>query len=143
MIETIRLSQQARDQLIKLKRVTGLKNWNVLCRWAFCRSLAEPSVPTPVKIPTDSNVEMTWRVFGGAQADLYLAVLKVRCRRDGLGTSDDGLAPQFRLPLRRGIGYLFADKKVKSIDGLFRRILRPVDCAKRCGEAAGWDWGRA
>ena len=83
MIETIRLSQQARDQLIKLKRVTGLKNWNVLCRWAFCRSLAEPSVPTPVKIPTDSNVEMTWRVFGGAQADLYLAVLKVRCRRDG------------------------------------------------------------
>lgn len=123
MIETIRLSQQARDQLIRLKRTTGLKNWNVLCRWAFCTSLAEPSVPTPVKIPTDSNVEMTWKVFGGPYAEIYLALLKARCARDGLGTSDDVLATQFRLHLHRGIGYLFADRKLKSIEGLFRRII--------------------
>ena len=33
-IENIKVSQQAKDRLTKLKRVTGIKNWNVLCRWA-------------------------------------------------------------------------------------------------------------
>ena len=37
-IDHIRLSQQAKDQLIKLKRVTGIEHWNVLCRWALCVS---------------------------------------------------------------------------------------------------------
>ena len=36
-IEHIRVSQHAKDQLIRLKRVTGIKNWNVLCRWALWR----------------------------------------------------------------------------------------------------------
>lgn len=88
LIEHIRLSQQAKEQLVKLKRTTGIQNWNVLCRWAFCLSLAEPSVPTHAKIPADSTVEMTWRVFGGAYYELYFALLKERCRHDNLGTSD-------------------------------------------------------
>ena len=75
-VETIRLSQQAKDQLIKMKRWTGLKNWNVLCRWAFCLSIAEESVPPATQIPTDSSVEMSWKVFGGPQQELYWALLK-------------------------------------------------------------------
>lgn len=121
-LEHIRLSSGAKDQLIKLKRLTGIKNWNVLCRWAFCTSLAEPGIPAPAKIPMDSNVEMTWKVFGGEHHEIYLALLKARCHRDGLGTSDEVLATQFRLHLHRGIGYLFADKRIKDITGLFRRL---------------------
>lgn len=121
-IEHIRLSQQAKEQLIKLKRVTGIKTWNVLCRWAFCTSLAEPTPPTVMKIPSDSSVEMTWKVFGGDHAEIYLALLKARCLQDGLPISDDVLAVQFRLHLHRGIGYLFADKKMRDISGLFLRI---------------------
>jgi DNA sulfur modification protein DndE len=121
-IDHIRLSQQARDHLIKLKRVTGIKNWNVLCRWAFCTSLAEPTVPTPTKIPADSNVEMTWKVFAGEHPELYLALLKARCRRDGLDLSDETLAIQFRVHLHRGIAYLFADRRLRDIGGLFRRL---------------------
>ncbi|HEY3821779.1 MAG TPA: DNA sulfur modification protein DndE [Polyangiaceae bacterium] len=122
MIETVRLSQQARDHLIRLKRTTGIKNWNVLCRWAFCMSLAESSKPTPTKIPLDSEVEMTWRVFGGQQHELYLALLKARCLRDGLKLSDETLAIQFRTHLHRGIGYLFADRRIRDIAGMFRRL---------------------
>lgn len=121
-IEHIKLSQQAKDQLIKLKRVTGIMNWNVLCRWAFCTSLAEPTAPTVIKIPADGSVEMTWKVFGGEHAELYMALLKARCQRDGLPGTDDVLATQFRLHLHRGISYLFADKKMKDISGLFRRV---------------------
>src|SRR5919106_1093670 len=94
-IEHIRLSQQARDQLVRLKRRTGIQNWNILCRWAFCISLSEPSVPPAARIPADSSVEMTWKVFGGDCSDLYLALLKQRCRADGMGTTDDVLSTQF------------------------------------------------
>ena len=44
-VEHIRLSKQAKNQLIKLKRVTGIEHWNVLCRWALCVSLSEQSMP--------------------------------------------------------------------------------------------------
>jgi DNA sulfur modification protein DndE len=124
-VEYLRLSQQAKDQLIKLKRVTGIKNWNVLCRWAFCTSLAETAAPTLTKIPADSSVEMTWKVFAGAHEEVYLALLKARCRRDGLDTSDETLAVQLRLHIHRGIGYLFADRKMRDIGGLARRLPLP------------------
>lgn len=120
-IEYIRLSQQAKEQLIKLKRTTGIQHWNVLCRWAFCVSLAEPSVPSSVRIPADSSVEMDWKVFGGIHHELYYALLKQRCHRDRLGTSDEVLAAQFRLHLHRGIGYLAADRQIKNIAGLVKR----------------------
>lgn len=115
-VEHIRLSQQAKDQLVKLKRVTGIEHWNVLCRWAFCTSLAEPGVPPSAKIPADSNVEMSWKVFGGRHADLYLALLKERCVHDGLSTDPETLAQQFRLHLHRGISYLFGNKQLRKID---------------------------
>jgi len=118
-IEHIRLSKQAREQLIRLKRYTGIEHWNVLCRWAFCRSLAEPSTPPPAKIPADSNVELTWRVFGGRYQEIYLALLKERCLKDGLGTEEEVLASQFRLHLHRGIAYLANDRKYRDGIGAF------------------------
>jgi DNA sulfur modification protein DndE len=117
-VEHIRLSQQAKDQLVKLKRVTGIEHWNVLCRWAFCLSLSEQSIPPAAKVPADSNVEMSWRVFGGRYSDLYMALLKERCVRDGLGTDPETLAQQFRLHLHRGISYLAANKNLRKIDDL-------------------------
>jgi DNA sulfur modification protein DndE len=123
IVDHIKLSQQAKDQLIKLKRVTGIKNWNVLCRWAFCTSLAEPTKPTVTKIPADSSVEMTWKVFAGDHGDLYAALLYERCIVDGLPTDAESLALQLRLHLHRGISYLFADKKINSIVGLLQRSL--------------------
>ena len=117
-IDNIKLSQTAKDQLIKLKRVTGLEHWNVLCRWALCVSLAEDSVPPDAKIPADSNVEVSWRVFGGRYADLYLALLKERCLRDGLGAEPEVLAHQFRLHLHRGIAYLAGNRDLRSVDDL-------------------------
>ena len=121
-IEHIQLSQQAKDQLTKIKRGTGIQNWNTLCRWAFCLSLNEPRIPPTTKIPADSSVEMSWKVFGGHYSDIYLALLKERCRRDQLGTTDEVLAAQFRLHLHRGIGYLAADKHLKNIQGLLKSL---------------------
>ncbi|MEC4986010.1 MAG: DNA sulfur modification protein DndE [Oscillatoria sp. PMC 1068.18] len=117
-VERFRLSQGAKDQLSKLKRYTKIDQWNILCRWAFCRSLAEPTIPSPVPIPADSNVELTWRVFGGEIADHLAIALKQRCRNDGYETDRDTLAYQFRLHLHRGIGYLAGEQNFKQIDDL-------------------------
>jgi DNA sulfur modification protein DndE len=117
-IKQIRLSSQARDQLIRLKTRTGIDQWNIICRWAFCVSLHEPTPPTPIDIPADSNVEMTWHVFGGECHELYMAVLKARCIRDGLDTTPETIQRQFRLHLHRGISYLATPNKVRSISDL-------------------------
>lgn len=118
MIKQIRLSLQARDQLIRLKSRTGIQQWNILCRWAFCLSLRESTPPTPVSIPSDSNVEMTWHVFGGEYHELYHALLVERCVQDGLEPTPDTLSQQFRLHLHRGIGYLATPNKIRTISDL-------------------------
>src|SRR5262249_6020038 len=117
-LKQIRLSAQAKEQLIRLKTRTGVGQWNILCRWAFCLSLRQAAPPTPVEVPADSNVEMSWQVFGGECQELYFALLKERCEADGLGTSDEVLARQFRLHLHRGIGYLAAPNVVRSLADL-------------------------
>ena len=124
-IEHIQLSQQAKDQLSRLKRVTGIESWNVLCRWGLCASLAEPSIPPARKIPADSNVEMSWRVFAGSHGGIYLALLKERCTRDGFSVDDETVTQQFRLHLHRGISYLAADKKLCGIEDLVSSV-RPT-----------------
>lgn len=105
-IETVRISEKAKRQLIKVKKKTGIEHWNVLCRWAFCLSIADDTQPSPAKIPLDSNVEMTWRTFGGEYHELYLALLKQRCYTDKEISKEENLTRQFKLHLHRGIGML-------------------------------------
>lgn len=118
-LEHIRLSSKARNQLITLKRRTGLSQWNELCRWAFCRSLAEPSSPSEFEPESEAaGVEMTWKVFTGPHPEIYAALLEERCRTDGLPADEETLARQLRLHLHRGIGYLFGDQTIRDIAAL-------------------------
>lgn len=122
-IERIRLSQAAKEQLTKLKRNTKIDQWNILCRWAFCCSLAESSIPSPVPIPANSNLELTWKIFGGKFSDILLVALKQRCYNDGIGIEPETLATQFRLHLHRGIGYLAGNPNIKRIEDLIVTVI--------------------
>jgi len=117
-IDSIRLSQQSRDQLIRLKRLTGLEQWNTLCRWGFCLSLAEQANPPKTKIPSDSSVEMTWKTFAGEQSNLYYALLLDRVIREGEKPTKENLLHCLRAHITRGIVYLTARKELKSISKL-------------------------
>lgn len=117
-LDRIRFSQQARDQLIKLKRQTGLQHWNTICRWAFCASLAERTAPSSITITLDSSLEMEWTTFGGEHQEIYLALLKQRCVNDGLNVDIKTLSNQLRLHLHRGIGRLAADSEINGIGAL-------------------------
>lgn len=122
-VDRIRLSHQAKEQLLQLKRTTKIEQWNILCRWAFCVSLVESTVPSSVPLPADSGIEMTWRVFGGEMSDVFLTALKHRCWQDGLGTDRQTLAEQLRLHLHRGIGYLSGNDRVNEIEDLIEIAL--------------------
>jgi len=102
-IDIIRLSEKQKQQLIVLKRKTGIENWNVLCRWALCMSLADPTVPPKEDIPADSNVEMTWKTFAGEYADVYLTVLKESYRSFALAGGYADLSTFMKIHLNRGI----------------------------------------
>jgi DNA sulfur modification protein DndE len=106
IIESVRLSEKAKSQLVRVKARTGVNQWNHLCRWAFCLSLKEPSIPPFEEIVTNSNVEMTWKTFGGEFQDVYLGLLKTRLINDNVHLSNLNIQKYFRLHLHRGISYL-------------------------------------
>ena len=102
-IDIIRLSEKQKQQLIVLKRKTGIENWNVLCRWALCMSLADSTVPPKEDIPADSNVEMTWKTFAGEYADVYLTILKESYRKFAETAGEIELSTFVKIHLNRGI----------------------------------------
>lgn len=121
-VETVRIDEREKQHLIGAKRRTGLKNWNVLCRWALCMSLAEDSQPAPLDEQASSNVEMTWSTFAGKHADLYAALIAARCTQDGIETSPENLAEVFRVHLQRGLLYLVGNDATRSLDGMLRLV---------------------
>jgi len=123
MIDTVKVSEKAKTQLITLKRRTGIPNWNVLCRWAFCQSLAEASCPPEENIVSDSSIEMSWKTFAGGREELYWGLLVLRAKRDGISLEKENLAKYFKLHLHRGIAYLNGSTSVKNIEGLARLVL--------------------
>lgn len=125
-IRHFKLSGQAKEQLIRLKTRTGIEHWNTLCRWGFGLSLREETPPTPIEVPADSNVEMSWQVFGGEHAELYLALLIERMVKDKIDLNEKELSRQFRLHLHRGIGYLATPGYVQSICDLVEIVDEPA-----------------
>ena len=122
MIETVKVSDKARQQLINIKKRTGIQNWNVICRWAFTASLAENSKVLDENIIANSAVEMTWKTFTGGHEKLYLALLITKAKKDKWATDDEALNTYFKLHLHRGISYLNG-KNAESIEKLLHTIM--------------------
>lgn len=118
IVKQIRLSNQSKERLSRLKAKTGITNWNVLCRWALCYSLSENTIPTDLPIEADSNVEMSWFTFAGENSEVYDALMRKWCRKMGLSTDDETLEKYFLLNLERGIAHLSGTGFIKSIDDL-------------------------
>ena len=118
IINQIKLSNISKDRLGRLKGKTGIKNWNVLCRWALCYSLSENTMPTDLPIISDSNVEMSWYTFGGEYSDIYDALMIAWCKRMNLSTDEETLSKYFKLHLERGIAHLSGTNFIKNLDDL-------------------------
>lgn len=113
IIETVRVSEKAKIQLLTLKRRTGIQNWNVLCRWALFASLAEKTIPPYENIVTDSSIEMSWKTFAGQFDDVIVAVVRQRAHQDKVRALD--IPDFFKLHLHRGIAYLLNRENLHSM----------------------------
>lgn len=122
ILKQFKLSQPEKDKLIRIKARTGIQNWNVICRWALCWSLAEPSIPGGLDPTSDSNVEMTWITFAGEHYEIYEAIIRQRCINDGLGDSQEVLIKYFRLHLSRGINHFSTRDVLRSCQDLLTYI---------------------
>ena len=123
IIKHFKLSQPEKERLIRMKARTGIQNWNILCRWALCWSLSEPSIPGGVDPLSDSNVEMDWSTFAGEYTEIYEALLRQRCIKDGLGDDDSTIIKYFRLHLNRGINHYSTRDVLKGSKDLLRSVL--------------------
>ena len=124
IIKHFKLSQPEKERLIRTKTKTGIQNWNILCRWALCWSLAEPSVPGGVDPQSDSNVEMDWSTFAGEYSEIYESIIRQRCLNDGLGDDEKTLVKYFRLHLNRGINHFSAKDAIKSNSDFLKSVLK-------------------
>lgn len=120
ILRQIRLSNRAKERLSRLKGKTGIKNWNVLCRWAYCYSLKENTIPTPEAIDGDSNLEMSWYTFAGEYSELYEALIIAWCKRKNIPLDNDTMAKYIKMHIERGIAYLSGTNFIKNLDDLLK-----------------------
>lgn len=106
LLDRIRLTAAAKNQLIALKRKTGIEHYNSLCRHAFCISLANPSVPPKESFNFNGGLEIDWRTFSGGNEALYLNLLLVRLKHDGMAIDDTTARQMLALHVHRGLSYL-------------------------------------
>lgn len=121
-VETIRFVETDRDLLARIKRTTGIKGFNTLCRWAFCMSLADPNPTSVDPLGTRSNLEIEWNTFSGTYGDVYWALLVQRAHEDGISPTDEALQREFNRHLHRGIGLLANIAQKPTVRDLIARI---------------------
>jgi DNA sulfur modification protein DndE len=103
-VETVRISSQSREILIKIKRRLGIERWNEICRVALCRSLANPTKPTKPRLGWDTAIEIEWKTFAGDQAEIFSALSILRAIKDKVDPDKRDLnADYFRAHIERGI----------------------------------------
>jgi DNA sulfur modification protein DndE len=122
-VETVRIGKQGRDQLLKIRRQTGIEHWNVMCRWAFCASIREAKAPPISVAKLDGGVELTWKVFAGDQSDIFAGSIYLRASSDGFSETPEGYAACFRAHLHRGLGYLASGSSTRSVADFANRWL--------------------
>lgn len=120
-VETVRVNRRGKEILIKLKRQTGIENWNVLCRWALVASLAEKKHPPTVRKASEVGVEMTWKVFAGDYANVLAGLIAKRASAAGMNDTAEDRSDFLRAHITRGLDYLGSGFETKSIGAFLNR----------------------
>lgn len=108
--DAVRISARGREILIKLKRYTGVGQWNTLCRVAYCYSLAIGTEPTHSPEKGDCALEIEWGTFcGPIKAELAALTIFYSSKH---GTAHNDIAKYVRGHVERGLG---AIQNVRSV----------------------------
>lgn len=103
MIDRIKLSASAKQQLITLKRRTGIEHYNVICRHALCASIAQESDMPEEVLNFQGGLEIDWITLAGEPGDVYLDLVGTR---HGVESSSPDAKRLVTLHIHRGLSYL-------------------------------------
>ena len=113
MIERVKLTAAAKQQLITLKRRTGIEHYNTICRHALAVSLSN-SAPAPTEnLQFANGLEIDWGVFTGGCSETYLNLLIVRTLADTGKCDAIAVRQTLTSHLHRGLSYLASRKDIE------------------------------
>jgi DNA sulfur modification protein DndE len=130
LVDVIRLGPATKIRLTTLKRRTGVENWNVLCRWAFCLSLNDGDPVGERHDEVGVSIEMTWKTFAGDSPDLYEALLVCRVAEEASELHTTTVITLLRRHITRGVSRLVGTPDLDSIVGLVSPQLGDMCLAK-------------
>jgi DNA sulfur modification protein DndE len=109
LIERVKLTAAAKQQLSTLKRRTGIEHYNVIGRHALCASLANKTKVPNEALQFGGGLEIEWRTFAG-EADAALTnILILRALADEGDPGPAAVRKVLHSHLHRGLSYLASD----------------------------------
>ena len=119
-IDQLRTSASIKNLLTRIKGITSIQNWNVLCRWGFCFSIKQSTLPRMVDEKLD-GVEIDYDVLVGKNKIIYTQLLINNLRKNNIETNKENLTKYLYAHVNRGINILY-NYKMKSIKDLYNPI---------------------
>jgi DNA sulfur modification protein DndE len=111
MIDRVRLTAVAKNQISTMKRKTGIEHNNSICRYALCLSLSNDSRPPEEEFNFNGGLEIDWKTLTGGNEFLYLNLLLIRAARDGDGLDSESIRHLCVSHVHRGLSYLASDEE--------------------------------
>ena len=119
-IDQLRTSASLKNLLTRIKGITSIQNWNVLCRWGFCFSIKQSTLPRMVDEKLD-GVEIDYDVLVGKNKIIYTQLLINNLRKNNIEINKENLTKYLYAHVNRGINILY-NYKMKSIKDLYNPV---------------------
>ena len=117
-IETLRTTSNIKNILVRLKSITGVQYWNVVCRWGLCTSLKQSTLPRLVEEKLD-GVEIDYDIFVGKNKIIYTQLLLNNLKKHNVELTKDNTYKYLYAHVNRGVSILY-NYKMKTIKDLFK-----------------------
>ena len=119
-IDQLRTSASLKNLLTRIKGITSIQNWNVLCRWGFCFSIKQSTLPRMVDEKLD-GVEIDYDVLVGKNKIIYTQLLINNLRKNNIEINKENLTKYLYAHINRGVSIIY-NIKMKSIKDLYKQI---------------------
>jgi len=116
-IDILRTSSNVKSSLTRIKTITGISNWNIICRWAFCLSLKQTSLPREVEEKLD-GVEIDYDTLVGKNKSIYTQLLINNLVTHNVAVDKKNLTKYLYAHVNRGVNIIYTNK-LKNISELF------------------------
>ena len=119
-IDQLRTSTSLKNLLTRIKGITSIQNWNVLCRWGFCFSIKQSTLPRMVDEKLD-GVEIDYDVLVGKNKIIYTQLLINNLRKNNIEINKENLTKYLYAHVNRGINIIY-NFKMKTVKDLYNPI---------------------